>query len=483
MNRKLRALLLCDISKWPYWISVAFICRILFFFLVIHFRQYAKFDGFWGEIRSDSRDYLLPFDNFIKTGSYTPDYRMPGYGLLYLPLRLIFSKAVACNVIIIIQLLLSTVSVYILALCAKTIFKHQSIFYLTYYIYVFSSFSSLVDPVILTESISTSSLIFSVYFLTDFFNTNRSKQLILSGAFLTWTIFLKPVFCSLIILFFVLLVVAFIRTKTKVLPAFLFLIPFLLADGIWTIRNYIIYKQVSPLTRTVWFPWVSSSYLLPTAELVEAWGGDIQFVEPTADTYWFINKKPVMIGSDKNNDTVPFPAYIYTSQFNRDSLKLVKNMIIRIQVDSSMSVLQKKQYQDVIILKLKRYTQSIKTEKPFLYYVRSNYKRLIEFVFSMHTISRLFINNFITRFYSTYYYCTVFLSLLGFLLLIPFIFKLSIESVVAFIPIYTILIHPVFIKFSENRYLIPAYPFMIICASYSILWLYHRIFKEKHQPN
>ena len=390
MLKAIKSLLLSKPSTWLYWISIAFISRLILFLLVIHFRQYEGFPGFWGAIRADSEGYLTPFENFIKTGNYFPDYRMPGYGVLYLPLLLIFPKAVACNIVIIVQLLLSTVSIYTLALAAKNIFKSATIFYITFYLFTISTFASLLDAVLLAESLATSSLILSVYFISVYFNNYKARNLIFSGLFLTWTVFLRPVYCPLILVYLVLVAVQLYREKRKFIIALVFIIPFTLIDGTWVVRNYIEYKTISPLTRTVFFPWIENTYLMPVINFTQAWGGDIWVVNPDAEATWFINNKPT------TNDTVPFPANIYTSAFNRDSLKLVKNLITQINRDSTLSKDEKNIYQGIVREKLDRYAASIKKEKPGIYYVKSSGIRLNKSLFSIHTVSKLFINNFIT---------------------------------------------------------------------------------------
>jgi len=461
MIRNLKKVLLSDPSNWTYWLAIAFITRLIFFILVIHFRQYVKFDGFWGGIRDDSDGYLIPFDNLLKTGNYYPDFRMPGYGVLYFPLIFIFSKVIACNIVIIIQLILSSLSVYALALIAKNLFNNTALFHIAFYLFAFSSFSSLLDPVLLTESLSTSTLILSTYFFTRFFNPGKVYNLFISGGLLTWGIFLHPVFCPFLVFFLLMLIVMLTRSIRKMfLPIFLFILPFILFDGAWVLRNYYTYHKVTPLTRSVLFPWVENTYLEPIVEFGKTWGAGIWFVDPKGnDLSWFINNNRGPI----DKDTIPFPNNIYTSAFNKDSLRML---------DSTLSAEQKNQYNNAIFNKLQIYTASIKKEKPYLYYIKSNGHRLKEFLLSIHTVSKLYINNRVTFFYNSYYYITLFSGILGVLLMIPFIFKLALQSIIPIIPIYIIIIHPFFIKYTENRYLIPAYPFMIICASYCFMLIY-----------
>jgi len=480
MLQKLGKLLLANSSNWKYWLAIAFLSRLILFLLVMHYRQYESFPGFWGGLRGDVDGYVIPFENLANTGIYAPDYRMPGFGVLYYPLILIFPKAIACNVLICIQLILSSLSVYALALIVKKLLNNSNaLFYLTFFLYTISIYSSLFDAVIGSESLTTSLLIFSVYFFTRDFENYKVRDLIFSGTFLAWTAFLRPIFTPLVLVYFTLVIIQLIRSKKKLINAFLFLLPFILADGSWTVRNYIHYKEVIPLTRTVFFPWIEHTHLKSMVEFAQAWGGAIWFIDPNAEIYWFSDGKPCPLGNTDKSDSLPFPNYIYTSQFNKDSLKVLKGLITHMLSDSSISVSQKDEYQKSVIERFTRYTLSIKKEKPYIFYIKSSERRMSTMLFNIHTVSKLYINNFITNFYNIFYYTILWLGLIGSLLMLPFIFKMSIQSILPIIPIYTILIHTVIVRENENRYLIPAWPFLIICAACSLYWGYSKLFPNK----
>ncbi|MGP8217168.1 MAG: hypothetical protein ACLQQ4_16480 [Bacteroidia bacterium] len=475
----IKKIILIDPQKWKHWLLLAFLVRLLFFLSVIHFSQYTGFAGFWGGLRGDSNFYLLPFENLLKNGIYSPDVKMPGYGVFYFPLILFFSKAVACNIVILLQLFLSTFSVYALALTAKNIFKIKNIFHITFFLYLISTFSSLLDPVILTESQTASTLILSVYFITVFFNNYKSKYLFISGIFLTWAIFLRPAFLPLLAFFFLILLISLIRSRRSLLPAIIFAVPFVIVDGTWMERNYAAYRQVIPLTRTVLFPWIANSYLLSITEFLQAWQGDIHFENTNTEARWFVDKKICTFGEKKQTDTVPFPAYIYTSKFNADSIKLLKNMITQFGLESKVSASQKAIYQSVIIAKLNLYTQSIKKEKPFLFYVKANLLRLKTMLLFTSTVAKVYINNYITYYCNTFYYFSLLAGFLGIILLLPVVFKMSLQAIIPAIPLYTILVHSFILKQCENRFLIPAYPFIIISMAYGLIWGYNKLLSPR----
>ena len=97
-------------------------------------------------VYDDTEDYFLPTELLLEGKGYSrlgfpeydePEYlpfagRMPGMLPLYAPLYLIFGKSSAADVIVVLQLLLSTLSVYVLGLIAWRLF-HAKMAFLCYH--------------------------------------------------------------------------------------------------------------------------------------------------------------------------------------------------------------------------------------------------------------------------------------------------------------------------------------------------------------
>ncbi|MBL7983920.1 MAG: hypothetical protein JNM91_02930, partial [Flavobacteriales bacterium] len=62
---------------------------VLFIGLLQRFRN-AMFPGYWGGFTFDSASYIDPVEHLLATGSYLPDYRMPGFAVPYWCLRQLF---------------------------------------------------------------------------------------------------------------------------------------------------------------------------------------------------------------------------------------------------------------------------------------------------------------------------------------------------------------------------------------------------------
>ena len=98
MRQPLNRFFLKDPSKWQFWVLIAFFCKALFFIFLICRNDLHPLPGFIGVPTGDTSSYFDPIDNLIANGSYSPDFRMPGYGVLYLPFALLFSKAIVTSV-------------------------------------------------------------------------------------------------------------------------------------------------------------------------------------------------------------------------------------------------------------------------------------------------------------------------------------------------------------------------------------------------
>jgi len=478
-------------NKW-FWFGLALLIKLAFFIYFLH--QYDKslldFNSVViGHKTGDTDSYLEPINNLIQNGSYNPDFRMPGYGFIYLLFRLLFNQLLASNLLVVLQLLLSAVSVYCLALSALYIYKSEKYFLFIFFIYAFSSYPSYFDVLIVTESFSVSTLILNVYFLIKHHQTRNKVWLFISGVFLCWGIFLRPVFILLI--FFEFLYLSFFLSKDKIISfrkkiisLLLFLLPFICAESLWVARNYFHNKQVFFLTKTIRYSWSNKDFVA-VKDFVSSWGGDDSY-EHNAEIFWFEYHQDIFKVSKEKIQQIKFPAYIYTSKFNYDSLVAVKKNI-KLSRDTSLTSEQRNHYQVYITDKLNKYSQSIKDEKPAVYYLYAPAKMLVRFIFQsgshfwflkpFNTLSIL--EKCIKLFYSLLYWIIIILGSIGCVsFMINHFRDFNIKFVMSFIPLYFILIHPVFLRLTDERYIIPAYPFLTIIAVNCIFLLYQNWIKK-----
>src|SRR5581483_4990284 len=86
-------------------------------------------------VKDDYLYFFHPVDNYFLNGHYAYlagvpfTGRMPGYTIVYFLARLIFSQQIALWAVILLQFLLSAISVYVLSLIAYNLFNSKRAFY------------------------------------------------------------------------------------------------------------------------------------------------------------------------------------------------------------------------------------------------------------------------------------------------------------------------------------------------------------------
>ncbi len=483
-SRFLKKYFLRDPDDWLFWISIAFVAKWSLFILKTS-TSYHALPGLFGSFAGDSQSYLLPVENLIAYGSYDPDYRMPGLAMIYFPLLLAFPKVIACNILILLQVALASYACYCLAKTASAGFRSVPMFYLVFYSYTFSTYANLFDHLILTESLSTSSLIIGSYYFSVYLQSSSKKYLLFTGLWMAWMVFLRPVYAPLPIILVLILIYQERRRGSSVILAttyaILLLLPLIVFDSVWTVRNYQTHKKFIPLT-SFYYPELESTIIPPMIEFVGSWGGDRTWWNPDAEIRWFglgIEK------GDKLPDTM-LPEYIYTSKYNVDSLLRIRQYafdIFQDRIDAETAV-RESQY---IRQRLSLYSKSVRVEKPLLYYVRAPLTLMKKFLFHSGTYN-LFnkpremlspVELSVKILYSVYYLLTVALGLVGLGLIM---FKLRGDALplwVATITLYSIILFTFVLRQIEFRYFVPAYPFMTVSACYVVFMVGKYVHKTK----
>ena len=478
MKRILQRIFLKDINNYWYWIILVVIIKALFFIFMLSQHVSSTEAGVMYIKGGDTYSYITPVENLISNGMYSPDFRMPGYGALYFLFRLLTFSAGALNLLALTQLFLGALSVYFLALIARDIFEREDLFYMIFYGYLLSTYTSIFDIVILTESLAVSTLIFAVFCFVRGVDKNNNALLFLSGCFLTWCIFLRPFHLPLIGLFIIVLLLLILRSadysRIKAAKAIIiFLLPFLLIDGAWVARNYKFYGRIIPLQKSTNYSESEKDIILMSLwEFLKSWGGDYVHWNPKAEITWFDYESNV--GSIKKQEKdVEFPKYIYTSKFNYDSLVNVKKYIA-FSKDESLPAGERIKFRQLAADKLHEYADSIKEEKPYLYYVYAPLQLFKKFLFHSgtynlfnKTVKELNIIELLFKFLMTLIYLfAIVAGLLGITVLFFKEYRINNKFLVAAIPLYVILFFSIVFRGIEYRYFATAYPFMLICAFY-----------------
>ena len=474
-------------DNWLKWFLIALVAKGTFFAVMLKMGFSTDIAGFWGATNGDWFSYVSPIENVLAGGTYNIDNRIPGYGACYFVLRLLFDKAAACNVLIFTQLLVAVISVTYLAKIARIWFKSDLAFCITFYSYLFSSLTNVFDHYLLAESFAASSVIFWVYFLTKFEQTRQKQYLVISGAFMTFLIFLKPVHALMLglgpLIWFVYFLQKKLVFKQVIQYSLLFVLPFAVIDGAWIIRNYYYYKGAFvPIMKTVWYAdgWPPNYFEM--RDFTEAWGGDINFGLPHSDARWIMGFENDQYLNHwfVHEQMQPVPIYAHTSRFNGDSLLWIRQESQR-TLYGSMSSVERTRRQQIVKQKLIAYTASIRSEKPFLYYVRAPLRIAYRFLIGVsgsHFLEDVVANRRVHTILFWYHLLLLGVGSLGLLLLfLSEIRNFGLPSVAWLGSVYVVVVLCVFLRHAETRYLVPAWPFWAIGAGFLVDKLYKIVFE------
>ncbi len=318
--------------------------------------------------------YIPATFNILHHGQYTiyenlAPYagRLPGYELVLI-LASLFTQGASINFwfVIILQSIVAGLSVYYLAALGYRIFPQKAIFLITYFLYSISSYNTLLDIFVLTESLAISLFIIAFYYLLEAKSFTHYLGL---GVLLLFTVLLRQYilpFYGLWILYMVYMQFIHKKSLSLLLPKVIaLLIPLLVFDVIWVIRNYQIKGKFIPLVDSIYAGYDApaaqnsgfyfSEKMKASANFVKAWGGDFIWWNPKAEIRAFYSAPPIDI-EEKRRILRSFPDYIYTSVYNQDSLLKLQDAYVFKQLDEAE-----------IISRFETYQKSFKQEKPFYY--------------------------------------------------------------------------------------------------------------------
>ncbi|HRH37795.1 MAG TPA: hypothetical protein PK760_05590, partial [Flavobacteriales bacterium] len=325
-----------DPERWLPWLIITLGIKAITIWILLATNSIGDGTGgrvgiFWG----DTTSYFNPIETFLRTGNYSPDVRMPGYGAPYLLLRLVSSPPLTYDLFTLLQVCLAAWSMYVLSRLAYRLSGSRTVFLITLVTYALSISVQWYDGVLLTESFVTSALILFLDRYHTWYRTKDPTALALAGSWLTWAIFLKPVLAPVPAI--VLLGLLISRSgKTALLKnALIFLLPLMVVDGAWVIRNWTLYHRFIPVVRTLYVTEDHPEPKLVATKFVLAFGGDVVWwVDPQAEVRFF-NVGNDQVPGHTNATSIQLPARIMTSAYNLDSLKALSDRILLLK-DTSL---------------------------------------------------------------------------------------------------------------------------------------------------
>lgn len=323
------------------WLVLALILKALWigFFLVYNHSE--KEPGNYIAIsHGDTRSYFEPIENLIATGHYTPDLRMPGYGAVYYMFRSIASPDRAKDLILLCQWIAAALATYLAARIAQRISRSDAVFVVVLLLLGCSPYLSTLEARLCTEGFCTAAFIACVWSLLRWEDDRRPLWMAAAGALIGWTVFLRPTMGLVLVLFAVLVPLRAGRGwRDRTVAVVLFLLPFLVADTAWTLRNWRVHHAFRPLANGLYYANPAGELNRAARALVMLYGGHIMYAEPRSHLNWF-HARDVGDVPYPARDPLPPPDWFATPDFDRDSLVLLSRLTERaldLSLDSATS--------------------------------------------------------------------------------------------------------------------------------------------------
>jgi len=439
--------------------------------LLISFLDWKEGLSFYTNAGDDGQ-YIGYSENLYKTGEYFYDFgktgvkdyffRMPGITFLYYPLRFFFNQAITINLVVIIQVLLSTIATLKFIELINKYFKVNNLLFL--FFSVFYAYTAFLDASLMTESLALSSLLLCFYYLEKALSVEIKKSsfkfLFFSGFFLTWMIFLRP----FMIPFLLLLVGTVFIKKRKVIYCFIFTLPFLLIDGAWLYRNYKNHNEFIVLQNSM--NWIENGNKSLPAKMnfIQSFGFTAVNFEENSESTWFNNRFEAR--SVKIPPNSIFSERTFVGEMTLDSLIRARELMHRV-VDKSLPPKERIASDKEAARILNKFVYTLKEENPFDYYL-GNRIRLF-FSFLEPNTPKLFkhgpypINIAISFMDVLFSILIKYGGLIGLFYLFFRRYKdLTYYILYLSVPVYLFILFPIVLRLDETRFFYLSYPFLLI---------------------
>lgn len=463
-------------------IGLAIVVKVSYMLLFAYWNQPELFieNIQWYAFGGDARDYVEPTEKLLSEGKYyfaenIYAGRMPGFTFLYLPLRFLFSQHWALNFTLLFQAIFSGISVYYLAQIYYLWTQHKAGTFLVFMIYLLSSYVSNYDGYLLTESLACSSLIFSLYLLLKFQSLSSRIILLGAGIFGMWAVFCRPFLLPVLCAGALFLSYPFFKQiQKKISWALLFLAPFIIADSLWIIRNYNIEGKFIPLQSNVYKGAVPRLHQTGLYTFIKSFGGEVTWWHPDSEGMWFRTDAYLEQYHFHRPSDAIFPQQIFTPPYTIDSLKYAR-LCAQLAEDSTLSIEKRTFYENEAARVLKIFETNFVANYPLFHYAKAPFLVLKKFIFQAYTFYFPYSFNNATFFQKTikifHLALNVFMIPIGFLSLLGILLykrkRLTpADLLLAFTPLFIIILFSFYFRTSQYRYLTVAVPFLLLFSVY-----------------
>lgn len=452
-----------DPGRTRFWCLVALVVKAAYFAISLQQGYAHKLPASIAICTGDCDRYVLPIDHLLAHGRYEPDFRMPGYGAAYALFRAWLPQGTAMNGLALLQLVLDAVATVLLARSLWRITGSIAAHHLAFALYGLSSTISGFNPFILTESLCASVMVLTLHFLLAYLGERRLRDGMLTGMLATWAYFMRPILLPLLLLVLVLLVRAAWRSPAGRWRALACLLPFLLAQGAWTLRNHAVHDRWFLMTRTKYYPGYSPGQMA-------SWALVGTFADITAryflpDVGWPNRQAPTLTFDD-----LPIPPEILTPEVSMDSLVELRTYGMVIE-DPHADPDLRRRCDSLLKAKAERYTASIHRHHPFIVHVRTPARLAARHIFRSSGVYNLFLRPFgqlpswakALKLSHMAVYLVALYGALG-LLVLAVLRRERLHLLLAGALAYGMLVHPVIIGIGDVRYLYAFHPVLVLGA-------------------
>ncbi|HEX8425006.1 hypothetical protein [Hymenobacter sp.] len=441
--------------------------------------------GLIGKRYGEEEFYFKSIDNLIKYGQYNykldylPGYagRMPGYGLVYGLIKLLIpnNQQYVYNLIIALQIILGIIALIYLSKILFILTNRKNLTYATAFTYALSPYSVQNDLFVFTESFAASALIISTYYFLVALRTGDSIHYLVAGCWLAWVVFLRPFMLPL----FGFWTVAYIyhhrytilgNLRRAGYTITLFVLPFVVPDAIWTIRNWSIYNRLVPL-QTEYAGMRYSNLYLETRSFVSSMGEEPVLWSTHSLISWLTRHTPPHKSGPREWQLTKVATY--------DSLAWLREQILTANNDS-LSTPTRMDSENKAVAALRRYRRAFIEEHPIRHYLIAPL-RLTYYLALPDNGASVFAWPFtelagwqkaIRLFFTAWHWFWAGIGLFSFMWW-PRNKNISL-ILIRLAPIYCIILFVLALHHVEQRYFFLVYPFTLLSAIHALscIWIY-----------
>ncbi len=481
-------------NKKYIWISLAFIIKILLSIYLLHsITNPENTAQTFAILAGDTFSYFGTFDNLISKGGYDPFYRMPGVGFMYYLFRLLFSQQISYGFFILFQIFFDTLACYFLSKLAYQLLNSKTFFLIVFILSVTNSYFSVFNIWLLSESICTSALIFSIYYFYQAisYSKQKNKSFLLSGFFITWAIFCRPIYMPFLVIYIVIFVFCLYKNNKELLlkSLLIFCAPFIFFDAIWVYVGYQHSHKIYILQHSNYSlneennskqeAYQMEKWKKALVQYIVAFGGDAVDWNPDAEITWFGTNT-----NKKLRKVQHLPMYAFTKNITKDSLLMIKENI-QILHQTAIEQQIKDSIKNRIEETMVRYRSEYISQKPLQYHFFSRVIILKKLIFHQPTYNLYYKQytqlNILEKTIKIFYFLLYYMYIFGFF--ISFVFIILNQKIYLFLPIILLVLFGVsiypYLRLCEYRYIVPVMPFILLLCSYSIFSIINLLYYKK----